>query len=186
MRRLIVVAVVVVALAISYRSFGSAETGTGSLTLPQPSPNIGEAAPPFAVPSEEGGEFELAEDGAYVLAFLSTLNGQSNQARVGFEQLAREYSDEGIDFAVVYVNSAPNDESIAYEVLQDRTGRLTSYYNVKRVPRLFMIEDGTVRLVQNGYYPENEEQMETEIQAFLDERAEQANGEDESNGEGAD
>jgi hypothetical protein len=173
MRRLVVVVVIVVALAVSYRSFGSAETGTGSLTLPQPSPNIGEVAPSFTVPSEEGGEFELAEEGAYVLAFLSTLNGQSNQARVGFEQLARKYSDEGIEFVVVYVNSAPQDESIAYEVLQDRTGRLTSEYNVKRVPRLFMIEDGSVRLVQNGYYPENEAQLEDEIQMYLDDRADE-------------
>lgn len=178
MRRLVIVAVLVVALAISYRSFGSAETGTGSLTLPQPSPNIGEVAPPFTVPSEEGGEFELAEDGAYVLAFLSTLNGQSNQARVGFEQIAQEYSDESIEFAVVYVNSAPNDKSIAYEVLQDRTGILTSDYNVKRVPRLFMIEDGRVRLVQNGYYPENEAQLEEEIEAYLESESEQANGEE--------
>lgn len=169
MRRLIIVVLLVVFLAVFYRSFGSAETGTGSLTLPQPAPNIGEAAPPFTVPSEEGGgAFELSDEGTYVLAFLSTLNGQSNQARVGFEQLARDYSDEGIEFAVVYVNSAPNDESIAYEVLQDRTGKLTSDYNVKRVPRLFLIEDGRVRVVQNGYYPENEEQLEEEIQELLD------------------
>ncbi|MBA2692815.1 MAG: redoxin domain-containing protein [Rubrobacter sp.] len=170
MRRLVIVAVLVAVLAVSYRSFGSAETGTGSLTLPQPSPNIGEVAPPFTVPSEEGGSFELSEEGAYVLVFLSTLNGQSNQARVGFEDLAQEYSGEDIEFAVVYVNSAPNDESIAYEVLQDRTGKLTSEYNVKRVPRLFLIEDGRVRLVQNGYYPENEEQLEEEIQALLESR----------------
>lgn len=164
------VALIVVALAVSYRSFGSAETGTGSLTLPQPAPNVGSVATPFEVPSEEGGTFELSEEGAYVLVFLSTLNGQSNQARVGFEDLAREYSDDDIDFAVVYVNSAPNDESIAYEVLQDRTGMLTSEYNVKRVPRLFLIEDGRVRLVQNGYYPENEERLEEEIQELLESR----------------
>ncbi|MBA2374917.1 MAG: peroxiredoxin family protein [Actinomycetota bacterium] len=170
MRRLIVVAVLVVVLAVSYRSLGSAETGTGSLTLPQPSPNVGESVPPFNVPSEEGGMFELPDEGAYVLAFFSTYNGQSNQARVGFEDLAEEYSDDGIEFAVVYVNSAPNDESIAYEVLQDRTGQLTSDYNVKRVPRLFLIEDGSVRLVQNGYYPENEEQLAEEIQALLESR----------------
>lgn len=174
MRRLIVVAVLVVVLAVSYRSFGSEETGTGSLTLPQPSPNIGEAAPSFTVPSEEGGAFELSEEGTYVLAFLSTLNGQSNQARAGFEELAKEYSDDGIDFAVVYVSGAPNDESVAYEVLQDGTGRLTSVYNVKRVPRVFMIEDGMVRLVQNGYYPENEDQLEEEIEEYLDSQVDQA------------
>ncbi|MGH3086231.1 MAG: peroxiredoxin family protein [Rubrobacteraceae bacterium] len=160
-------ALLVVALAVVYRSFGSAETGTGTLTLPQPAPNPGEQAPTFTVPSEEGGAFELSDEGMYVLTFFSTLNGPSNQARIGFEDLAREYSEDGVEFAVVYVNSAPRDESIAYEVLQDRTGRLTSLYNVKRVPRLFLIEDGTVRLVQNGYYPENEEQLEEEIQELL-------------------
>lgn len=167
MRRLVVVALLVVVLAVFYRSFGSAETGTGSLTLPQPAPNVGERAPSFTVPSEEGGTFELSDEGSYVLAFLSTLNGQSNQARVGFERIAKDFSGEDIAFAVVYVNSAPKDESIAYEVLQDRTGRLTSDYNVKRVPRLFLIEDGRVRLVQNGYYPENEAQLKAEIEALL-------------------
>ncbi len=177
MRRLVIVIVLVVALAVFYRSFGSAETGTGTLTLPQPAPNEGEAAPPFTVPSEEGGTFELSDEGTYVLAFLSTFNGQSNQARIGFEDLAKEYSDEGIEFAVAYVSGAPSDESIAYEVLQDGTGGLTSDYNVKRVPRLFLIEDGTVRLVQNGYYPENEEQLEEGIQALIESRDDQNNGE---------
>lgn len=166
-------AVLITALAISYRSFGSAETGTGTLTLPQPAPNIGEAAPSFTVPSEEGGTFELSDEGTYVLAFLSTLNGQSSQARESFEQLAREYSDEGVSFVVVYLSGAPGEESIAYEVLQDRTGRLASDYNVKRVPRVFMVEDGRVLVVQNGFYPENEGQLEDKIQELLDDRVDQ-------------
>lgn len=165
-RRLIVVSLIVVAVAIFYRSFGSAETGTGTLTLPRPSPNVGDEAPSFTVPSEEGGTFELREKGVYVLAFWSTLNRQSNESRASFEQLAREYSDEDISFAVVYVNSAPDDDSIDYEVLQDSTGALTSLYNVKRVPRLFMIDDGTIRLVD----PENDEDLEDELQQYVEER----------------
>ena len=47
---------------------------------------------------------------------------------------------------------------------------LASRYNVKRVPRLFLIEDGTIQLVQNGFYPGNEEQLEDELARVLEER----------------
>jgi hypothetical protein len=68
------------------------------------------------------------------------------------------------------VNSAPEGESDApYAVLQDGRGVLASRYNVKRVPRLFLIEDGEIRLVQNGFYPENEEQLEEELADLLEE-----------------
>lgn len=169
MRRLVIVVVLVLATAILYRSFGSEETGTGSLTLPQPYPTVGSEAPPFTAPSEEGGNFSLEKDGVYVLTFWNTLNRQSAQARPGFERLADEYSDEGIEFAAVYVNSAPARASANYEVLQDRSGRLTQNYNIKRVPRLFLIENGRVRLVQTGFYGEYEDQLEEEIRTYLSE-----------------
>jgi hypothetical protein len=37
-KRLAVMAVLVLAMALFYRSFGGAETGTGNLTLARPSP----------------------------------------------------------------------------------------------------------------------------------------------------
>ena len=54
MKRLAVVFVLVLATAMFYRSFGSAETGTGSLTLPQPAPNEGDNAPAFEVKDVAG------------------------------------------------------------------------------------------------------------------------------------
>ncbi|MDQ3429931.1 MAG: hypothetical protein M3479_08300, partial [Actinomycetota bacterium] len=54
-----------------------------------------------------------------------------------------------------------------YDVLQDSTGELTAKYNVKRVPRLFLIDDGTIELVQNGYYQENEERLREELDQVL-------------------
>ena len=123
MKRLAIVFFVVLAAALFYRSFGSAETGTGSLTLPQPAPSVGDHAPEFRVESVDGRDFELSDHGVYVLTFWSTLNKDSNEAVPGFEDLARRYEDDGASFAVVYVNSAPSDESVPYTMLLDQVQR---------------------------------------------------------------
>ena len=168
MKRLLVVALLVLAVSTWYRVFGSPETGTGSLTLPQPAPNPGEAAPYFGTVREDGESFELSEEGVYVLTFWSILNQDTAEARPEFEQMAREYAEDGVSFAAIYVSNAPESEKdVPYEVLQDGTGELTAKYNVKRVPRLFLIDDGTIELVQNGYYQENEEHLREELDRVL-------------------
>jgi thiol-disulfide isomerase/thioredoxin len=172
-KRLAIVVVVVLAAALFYRSFGSAETGTGSLTLPQPAPNVGDRAPGFGVESVDGGNFELSDQGVYVLTFWSTLNKSSNQAAPGFEDLARRYEDVDASFAVVYVNSAPSDDNVPYTMLLDSTGELVSKYNVKRVPRLFVIEDGTVAYAQDYYYEGYEKSLRKAIDEALSEEPEQ-------------
>ena len=156
MRRLAFVFLLVLAAAMFYRSFGSAETGTGSLTLPQPAPNVGDNAPAFKVKTVAGRDFELSDHGVYVLTFWSTLNKDSNEAEPGFEELARKYEDAGVSFAVVYVNSAPNDDHVPYTMLLDSTGELVSKYNVKRVPRLFVVENGTIEYAQDYYYDDSD------------------------------
>jgi hypothetical protein len=170
-KRLIVVFLLVLAAAGLYRSFGSAETGTGTLTLEQPAPNVGEQAPTFAVENVEGEPFVLSDEGVYVLTFWSTLNESSNDAQPGFARLAREYKDEGASFAVVYVNSAPKHDDVPYVMLQDGTGKLTSpgMYNVKRVPRLFLVKDGDIELVLNSYYEGYEEDLEEVLDSSLEE-----------------
>jgi thiol-disulfide isomerase/thioredoxin len=166
-KRLIVVFALVLVAAVSYRSFGSAETGTGTLTLPQPAPNVGQDAHGFTARSAEGEPFTLSDKGIYVLTFWSTLNEGSNDSQPGFAQLAREYSDNGVSFAVVYVNSAPTNRNAPYTMLQDPTGKLTSWYNVKRVPRLFVVQDGEVKLVQNGYYGGYKRELEAALKNAL-------------------
>ena len=164
------VVVVVLALAAVYRSFGSAETGTGNLTLPPPEPNENQNARNFEAVDVEGNPFELTDEGTYVLAFWSSLNENSNEAQPGFEKLAREYGDEeDVTFAVVYVNSAPKDGDAPYIVLQPATGRLTSLYNVKRVPRLFVIDEGKIAFPLDGYYDGYQNDLEEELDAALEE-----------------
>ncbi len=175
MKRLIVVSLLVLLAAGAYRSFGSAETGTGTLTLPQPAPNVGQDARQFTVQTVEGEPFTLSDEGTYVLTFWSTLNEGSNDAQPAFAQLAREYADEGVSFAVVYVNSAPRDGDAPYARLQDGTGKLTSWYNVKRVPRLFVVQGGEIKLVQNGYYEEYKAELESALEESLTNES-QANG----------
>jgi hypothetical protein len=170
-KRLAVVVFLVVAVAATYRSFGSAETGTGTLTLPQPAPNVTEQAPQFTVETVEGRRFVLSDKGVYVLAFWSSLNLGSNEARPGFVELARKYEDDGVSFAAVYVNSPPRGGDAPYITLQDSTGRLTSLYNVKHVPRLFLIQDGDIEFVHDGYYEGIEKDLEVALKSALKEKS---------------
>lgn len=173
MKRLVIVGLLVIVTAVGWRSYGSPETGTGTLTLPQPAPNAGEQAPNFTARTAEGKTFELKDKGIYVLTFWSTLNEGSSEARPAFTRLAREYSDSGVSFAAVYVSNIPGQaEEAPYTLLQDSSGRLTSLYNVKRVPRLFLIENGRVVLVHNGYYGDNEKLLEEALRGLLEEKRE--------------
>ncbi len=166
MRRLLVVVFLVLVAAVAYRSLGSAETGTGTLTLAQPAPNVGQQVPGFTATGIDGENFELSKRGIFVLTYWSTLNKGASDARPDFARLAEEYGDRGVSFAAVYVNGAPSeDESAPYIVIQDSNGRLASIYNVKRVPRLFLIRNGEIELVQNGFYPGST----SDLRAKLDE-----------------
>lgn len=173
MKRLVIVGLLVLVLAVGWRSYGSPETGTGTLTLPQPAPNVGERAPTFTARTVDGETFELKDKGIYVLTFWSTLNEGSSEARPAFARLAREYSDSGVSFAAVYVSNMPGmPEDAPYTLLREDSGRLTSLYNVKRVPRLFLIKDGRIALVHNGYYEDNEKLLQEALRALLEERRE--------------
>lgn len=169
MKRLAVIALLVVVAGLTYRSLGSAETGTGSLTLPQPAPNEGAAAPEFAAETTDGERFVLSDEGLYVITFWSTLNVGSNRARPGFTRLANEYAEDGVSFVAVYVNGAPQSDGVPFTMLQDTNGKLTSMYNVKRVPRTFLIQDSRVTLVHNGYYEDYDKDLAQALDDALQE-----------------
>ncbi|MGB3633853.1 MAG: redoxin domain-containing protein [Rubrobacteraceae bacterium] len=169
MRRLVVISLLILVLAVGWRSYGSPETATGNLTLPQPAPSLGEGAPEFTAQTLDGGEFEVKDKGIYVLTFWSTLNQDSSESQPGFSELTREYSDRGVSFGAVYVGNTPGDyEEMPYEVMMDSDGRLTSLYNVKRVPRLFLIQDGQVKFVYNTYNEENQKILEEELKELVE------------------
>jgi hypothetical protein len=98
-----------------------------------------------------------------VLAFWSPLNQNSNKARPGFVEVAREYGAEA-SFAVIYVNGAREDRDAPYDRLYDPTGRLQSRYNVKRVPRLFVVSDGVVSWAVDEYYEGYEKDLGQKIE----------------------
>lgn len=172
MKRLILVAALVLVASLGYRAFLSPETGTGDLTLPQPSPNQGQTAPDFASEEIDGSSFDLQEEGVQVMTFWSTLNRGTNLSQSDFRELAGEYGDEDASFAAIYVSSVPQQdlEDAPYAVLRDRSGELTSLYNIKRVPRLFLIEDGEIRLVQDGYNREHERELRETLDEVMEER----------------
>lgn len=173
MRRLVIVAVLVVVIALGYRGLGSAETGTGTLTVAQPWPNPGEEAPNFEADTLSGEEFTLPDEGTYVVSFWSGLHQGSRSSHPAFERLAREYDSPEVSFVAVYIGSVPRTdrESAHYAVIKDSSGELASRYNVKRTPRLFLIDDGEVRLTQNSFYEEDEREMRRMLEATLREDA---------------
>src|SRR3712207_7246650 len=75
-------------------------------------------------------------------------------------------------FRSVYVNSAPRDDNVPYTMLLDSTGELVSKYNVKRVPRLFVVEDGTIEYAQDYYYEGYEKSLRGAIDEALAEEQE--------------
>ena len=162
------VVVMVLAVALLYRTFASPETATGNLTLAAPEPNVGSTAKNFTARDVEGNTFEISDSGVYVLAFWSPLNQNSNRARPGFLEVAREYGDEA-SFAVVYVNGAREDVDAPYDRLYDPTGRLASLYNVKRVPRLFVVRDGVISWVLDDYYLGYGKDLEQKVEEALTE-----------------
>lgn len=168
-----IVGVLLLVLAVGWRSYASPATGTGSLTLPQPSPNIGEKVPSFTAPTVGGENFKLKDEGIYVLTFWSTLNESSSDSKPAFDRLAREYSGSNVTFAAVYVSNMPGQPDQApFTLLRDTSGRLTSLYNVKRVPRLFLIKDGRVELVTNTYHEDNERYLKEALSEILEESRE--------------
>lgn len=155
-------------MAVGWQTYGSPETGTGPLTLPGPAPNEGERAPSFSAQTLDGEEFSVEEEGVYVLTFWSTLNQGSYRSKEDFSELAERYSEDEASFAAVYVSNIPGDyEEVPYNVLRDSNGRLTSLYNVKRVPRLFLIEDGRIRAVQNNYHEDNRKDLEAALEEIF-------------------
>jgi peroxiredoxin len=173
-KRFVIIVLLVLVAAAGYRFYGSPETGTGTLTLPQPAPNIDDDAPSFQAESRDGRPFELSDSGVYVVTFWSAsslpflANKDTAEAQPEFEQMARDYENDGVSFAAVYVSYAPESEAgLPYAVLQDPSGELTGLYNVKRVPRLFLISDGKIELVQNGHYLESDEQLREGLNRVL-------------------
>jgi peroxiredoxin len=158
---MIVVLVLVVFLAVAYRSYGSPTTGTGTLTLPPPAPTPGEDAPNFTADGLGGETFALSERGTYVLVFWDNLGYYSNQSKPYFGRLAEEFADKEVRFGAVYIDKPREKDARAlpYAVVWDRNGRLASLYNVKRVPRLFVIKDGTVRMAYDDFSPEGYEEV---------------------------
>lgn len=180
MRRLILVAALVLALAVVYRTMGSPTTGTGGRaapTLPGPDPNVGASAPTFVHERYDGGTFELSNRGVYVLTFWDTLNRDSNLAQPYFARLTEDYKGSGVNFAAVYIGDPPEDiDAVPYAIVVDSDGRLAAMYNVKHVPRIFIISEGQVYAVQNAFLPENYELLRDALAELASPTEEATNG----------
>lgn len=152
MRRLILVLTLVAVVAVFYRPLADSTTGTGALTLRPPSPAPEESAPSFTHQTLDSDTFEVNDKGMYVVSFLNAGNVGSNQIKPTLSRLTEEFSGSGVRFATVYVGSLPTDaESAPYAVMTDGYGDLSGQYKIKTVPRTFVISDGRVHYVEDGF-----------------------------------
>lgn len=154
------------------------EAPTGSRTsptLPGPAPNVGDEVPTFIHDRDDGGTFELTDHGLYVLTFWAEFNRDSNLARPYFAQLAKDFGSTGVRFAAVYIGDPPvNPGPAPYAIIKDDDGSLASMYNVKRVPRIFVISDGRVELVHNTFLPGNYDLLREDLEELV---SQETNGE---------
>ncbi len=170
-RRLALVVVVVLALAAVYRSFGSAETGTGNLTLPPPEPNENRtrgtsrpstwkgtrsSSPTRASTSSPSGAPSTRTPTRHSRASRSWRGSTATRRRLLRRRLRQQRAQEDGD--------APYDRFFS-----PRRGGSTSLYNVKRVPRLFVIDEGKIAFPLDGYYDGYQNDLEEELDAALEE-----------------
>ena len=67
-------------------------------------------------------------------------------------------------FAVVYVIAPRATTSRRVHHALDSTWELVSKYNVKRVPRLFVVKNGTIEYAQDYYYEGYEKSLREAIE----------------------
>jgi hypothetical protein len=60
-------------------------------------------------------------------------------------------------------------------MLLDSTGELVSKYNVKRVPRLFVVKNGTIEYAQDYYYDGYEKSLKEAIEEATAENPQKGN-----------
>ncbi len=183
MRRLVLTAALILVLAVLYRTMGSPATGTGGRivpTLPGPDPNPGAPAPTFVHERYDGGgTFDLSDRGVYVLTFWDTLNRDSNLAQPYFAHLADDFEGSGVHFVAVYIGDPPEEaEPAPYAIVVDSDGKLAAMYNVKRVPRIFIVSDGLVHTVQNTFVPENYDLLRDDLSELVSSEEEAPNSAD--------
>ena len=83
------------------------------------------------------------------------MNLNSERSEPHLRRLAEDFGGGSVRFAAVYIDGPPEAAGTRpYAVLRDGNGGLAGLYNAKRVPRLFVVEDGTVRLTHDGFSPE--------------------------------
>jgi hypothetical protein len=169
-----VVLALVAALAVAYRLYGSPTTGTGTLTLPPPAPAPHRRRLDLLRRSS-GGRKLLPLRTGYLrsrllgeLELRGSLSYYSKQSEPYFRGLARDFGREGVRFAAVYIDDPPEEDagSLPYAVVWDQGGRLASLYNVKRVPRLFVVKDGTVLMTYDDLSPEAYEEVRKTLGKF--------------------
>ena len=93
-KRLAIVFVLLLTAALIYRSFGSARPAGARSRYPS-RPRARATTHQHRGKNRGRTDFELSDNGVYVLTFWSTLNKDSNEAESGFEDLARKYDRDG-------------------------------------------------------------------------------------------
>jgi peroxiredoxin len=134
-------------------------------------------APPFALPTRDGGQVTLAElEGQVVmLNFWATWCGPCRQEMPHLEALHQRYSDLGFTLLGVNVeeDSSGADKFLAetpvtFPILFDPKSEVSKKYDVIAMPSTVLIDrTGNMRFIHHGYQPGYENEYQAQIRALL-------------------
>lgn len=130
------------------------------------SPALGEPAPPFALPTTDGGEVsrdEVAAGPAAIVAFWCNHCPYVRAWEDRFNAIAREYSDRGVTTVAICANdpvSHPGDsfenmvaraaeQRYVFAYAHDRTQQVARSYGAERTPEVFVL-DAAGRVAYHG------------------------------------
>lgn len=144
----------------------------------EPSPLLGEPAPPIQLALLDGGSLDLgshAGESVVMLDFWATWCGPCVEEMPVLAKVAAEYRDKGVAFYAVNQAEDPDDirafleeQDLSITVALDAESEAAEGYGVRGIPTLVLIDQqGTVQSVHVGYSPTLEETLHQELDDLL-------------------
>jgi peroxiredoxin len=140
---------------------------------------VGEQAPAFTLPAQDGRQVALADLRGHVvcLDFWATWCATCKSALPALDALARRPGFEDVRFLAVNIDKdgdlanrfvAEKLADVKLTLLRDRGGTLLSRYGASGMPALYLIDrDGVVRHVEAGYETQALTRVEQAIETLV-------------------
>ncbi len=140
-------------------------------------PSTSQRAADFTIKSLNGRNIKLSEHRGRVviLNFWATWCAPCKEELPYFNHLYGKYKDLGLEVLGVNIDKNSSevrkmseDLKLAFSILPDPTGKVSTLYKIRSMPTTYVIgKDGMIRHVHWGFGPEEPERYEKEIRRLL-------------------